>query len=147
MRTVLCDRLGIDYPILQGGMAWVADASLASAVSNAGGLGIVAAMNAPGEWLRNEIRATRERTDKPFGVNIMLMSPYADEVAQVVLEERVPVVTTGAGNPSKYLRSWVDSGIKAIPVVPSTALAKLVVRSGACAVSPADGHIGLRRRA
>jgi enoyl-[acyl-carrier protein] reductase II len=146
MRTVLCDLLGIEYPILQGGMAWVADASLASAVSNAGGLGIVAAMNAPGEWLRNEIRATRERTDKPFGVNIMLMSPYADEVAQVVLEERVPVVTTGAGNPAKYLRSWVDAGIKAIPVVPSTALAKLVVRSGACAViaegGESGGHIG-----
>ncbi|MEL7603625.1 MAG: enoyl-[acyl-carrier-protein] reductase FabK [Bacillota bacterium] len=146
MRTVLCDLLGIEYPILQGGMAWVADASLASAVSNAGGLGIVAAMNAPGEWLRNEIRATRERTDKPFGVNIMLMSPYVDEVAQVVLEERVPVVTTGAGNPAKYLRSWVDAGIKVIPVVPSTALAKLVVRSGACAViaegGESGGHIG-----
>ena len=146
MRTVLCDLLGIEYPILQGGMAWVADASLASAVSNAGGLGIVAAMSAPGEWLRNEIRATRERTDKPFGVNIMLMSPYVDEVAQVVLEERVPVVTTGAGNPAKYLRSWVDAGIKVIPVVPSTALAKLVVRSGACAViaegGESGGHIG-----
>lgn len=146
MRTVLCDLLGIEYPILQGGMAWVADASLASAVSNAGGLGIVAAMNAPGEWLRNEIRATRERTNKPFGVNIMLMSPYADEVAQVVLEERVPVVTTGAGNPAKYLRSWVEAGIKVIPVVPSTALAKLVVRSGACAViaegGESGGHIG-----
>lgn len=146
MRTVLCDLLGIEYPILQGGMAWVADASLASAVSNAGGLGIVAAMNAPGEWLRNEIRATRERTNKPFGVNIMLMSPYADEVAQVVLEERVPVVTTGAGNPAKYLRSWVAAGIKVIPVVPSTALAKLVVRSGACAViaegGESGGHIG-----
>ncbi len=146
MRTVLCDLLGIEYPILQGGMAWVADASLASAVSNAGGLGIVAAMNAPGEWLRNEIRATRERTDKPFGVNIMLMSPYVDEVAQVVLEERVPVVTTGAGNPAKYLRSWVDAGIKVVPVVPSTALAKLVVRSGACAViaegGESGGHIG-----
>lgn len=146
MRTVLCDLLGIEYPILQGGMAWVADASLASGVSNAGGLGIVAAMNAPGEWLRNEIRATRERTDKPFGVNIMLMSPYADEVAQVVLEERVPVVTTGAGNPAKYLRGWVDAGIKVVPVVPSTALAKLVVRSGACAViaegGESGGHIG-----
>ena len=146
MRTVLCDLLGIEYPILQGGMAWVADASLASAVSNAGGLGIVAAMNAPGEWLRNEIRATRERTSKPFGVNIMLMSPYVDEVAQVVLEEHVPVVTTGAGNPAKYLRSWVDAGINVIPVVPSTALAKLVVRSGACAViaegGESGGHIG-----
>ncbi len=146
MRTVLCDLLGIEYPILQGGMAWVADASLASGVSNAGGLGIVAAMNAPGEWLRNEIRATRERTDKPFGVNIMLMSPFADEVAQVVLEERVPVVTTGAGNPAKYLRNWVEAGIRVIPVVPSTALAKLVVRSGACAViaegGESGGHIG-----
>lgn len=146
MRTVLCDLLGIEYPILQGGMAWVADASLASAVSNAGGLGIIAAMNAPGDWLRKEIRAARERTDKPFGVNIMLMSPYADDVAQVVIEEHVPVVTTGAGNPSKYMRSWVDAGIKVIPVVPSTALAKLVVRSGASAViaegGESGGHVG-----
>jgi enoyl-[acyl-carrier protein] reductase II len=146
MRTVLCDLLGIEYPILQGGMAWVADASLASAVSNAGGLGIIAAMNAPGDWLRKEIRAARERTDKPFGVNIMLMSPYADDVAQVVIEEHVPVVTTGAGNPSKYMRSWVDAGVKVIPVVPSTALAKLVVRSGASAViaegGESGGHVG-----
>ncbi len=146
MRTVLCDLLGIEYPILQGGMAWVADASLASAVSNAGGLGIIAAMNAPGDWLRKEIQAARERTDKPFGVNIMLMSPFADDVAQVVIEEHVPVVTTGAGNPSKYMRSWVDAGVKVIPVVPSTALAKLVVRSGASAViaegGESGGHVG-----
>ena len=146
MRTVLCDLLGIEHPILQGGMAWVADASLASAVSNAGGLGIIAAMNAPGDWLRKEIRAARELTDKPFGVNIMLMSPYADDVAQVVIEEHVPVVTTGAGNPSKYMRAWVDAGIKVIPVVPSTALAKLVVRSGASAViaegGESGGHVG-----
>ena len=146
MRTVLCDLLGIEYPILQGGMAWVADASLASAVSNAGGLGIIAAMNAPGDWLRKEIQAAREHTDKPFGVNIMLMSPYADDVAQVVIEEHVPVVTTGAGNPSKYMRAWVDAGVKVIPVVPSTALAKLVVRSGASAViaegGESGGHVG-----
>lgn len=146
MRTALCDLLGIEYPILQGGMAWVADASLASAVSNGGGLGIVSAMNADANWLRNEIRSARARTDKPFGVNIMLMSPFVDDVAQVVLEEGVPVVTTGAGNPAKYMRAWVEAGIKVIPVVPSTAVAKLVVRSGASAViaegGESGGHVG-----
>ncbi len=146
MRTALCDLLGIEHPILQGGMAWVADASLASAVSNGGGLGIVSAMNADANWLRNEIRSARAHTDKPFGVNIMLMSPFVDDVAQVVLEEGVPVVTTGAGNPAKYMRAWVEAGIKVIPVVPSTAVAKLVVRSGASAViaegGESGGHVG-----
>ena len=146
MKTPLCGLLGIEYPVLQGGMAWVADASLASAVSNGGGLGIVSAMNADAEWLRNEIRNTRARTAKPFGVNIMLMSPYVEEVAQVVVEERVPVVTTGAGNPSRFMGKWIDAGIKVIPVVPSTAVAKLVARSGASAViaegGESGGHVG-----
>jgi len=146
MRTPLCDLLGIEQPVLQGGMAWVADASLASAVSNAGGLGIVSAMNADAAWLRHEIRETRARTQKPFGVNIMLMSPYVEEVAQVVEEERVPVVTTGAGNPGKYMPAWIGADIKVIPVVPSTAMAKLVERRGAAAViaegGESGGHVG-----
>ncbi|HWR24140.1 MAG TPA: nitronate monooxygenase [Feifaniaceae bacterium] len=146
MKTPLCGLLGIEYPVLQGGMAWVADASLASAVSNGGGLGIVSAMNADADWLRNEIRKTRAQTAKPFGVNIMLMSPYVEEVAQVVIDERVPVVTTGAGNPSRFMGAWIDAGIKVVPVVPSTAVAKLVARSGASVViaegGESGGHVG-----
>ena len=146
IRTPICDLLGIEYPIFQGGMAWIADASLAAAVSEGGGLGIIAAMNANADWLRGQIRALREKTDKPFGVNIMLMSPFADEVAQLVIEEKVPVVVTGAGNPSKYMKDWVDAGIKVIPVVPSTAMAKLVARNGASAViaegGESGGHVG-----
>lgn len=138
--------LEIEYPIIQGGMAWVANASLASAVSNAGGLGIIAAMNSNGEQLRAEIRKAREMTSKPFGVNIMLMSPYKDEVVRVVIEEKIHVVTTGAGNPSKYIKEWNEAGIKVIPVVPSTGIAKRVVNSGALAViaegMEAGGHIG-----
>lgn len=120
----LCELAGIEYPIFQGGMAWVANASLASAVSNAGGLGIIAAMNSNAQQLRAEISKCRNMTEKPFGVNIMLMSPFADEVAEVVAEEKIPVVTTGAGNPSKYMERWLEAGIKVIPVVPSVALAK-----------------------
>jgi len=146
IKTTLCDILGIEYPLIQGGMAWVADASLAAAVSNGGGLGLISAMNAGPDWLRNEIRAARKRTDKPFGVNIMLMSPFADAVAQVIIEEGVGVVTTGAGNPARYMKQWCDAGIKVIPVVPSTAIAKLVARSGASAViaegGESGGHIG-----
>ena len=146
MKTPLCSLLGIEHPVLQGGMAWVADASLASAVSNGGGLGIVSAMNADADWLRNEIRNARARTAKPFGVNIMLMSPYVEEVARVVIEEHVPVVTTGDGNPSRFMGAWIDAGIKVIPVVPSTAVAKLVARSGASAViaegGESGGHVG-----
>lgn len=146
IRTVICDLLGIDYPIIQGGMAWIADAHLAAAVSNGGGLGIISAMNADAAWLRKEIAKARTMTDKPFGVNIMLMSPFADEVAKVVIEEKIPVVTTGAGNPSKYMADWVAAGIKVIPVVPSTAIAKLVARNGAAAViaegCESGGHIG-----
>lgn len=144
--TVINEQLGIKYPIFQGGMAWVADASLAAGVSNAGGLGIIAAMNSNGEQLRAEIRKARELTDKPFGVNIMLMSPFVQEVAQVVVEEKVPVVTTGAGNPGKYMKAWKEAGIKVIPVVPSTALAKMAERNGAFAViaegGESGGHVG-----
>ena len=119
LKTPLCDLLGIEKPVFQGGMAWIADASLASAVSEAGGLGIIAAMNADANWLRDQIHELRARTDKPFGVNVMLMSPFADEVAQVVIDERVPVVVTGAGNPAKYMKAWNEAGIKVIPVVAS----------------------------
>lgn len=144
--TPICSLLGIEYPIIQGGMAWVADASLASAVSNGGGLGLISAMNASPEWLRGEIRKAKSMTDKPFGVNIMLMSPYADEVAQLVIDEGVQVVTTGAGNPSKYMGAWNEAGIKVLPVVPSTAIAKRVERAGAVAVIAegfeSGGHIG-----
>lgn len=117
LRSPICETLGIEKPIFQGGMAWIADASLASAVSEAGGLGIIAAMNANAEWLRSEIQSLRAKTSKPFGVNVMLMSPFADEVAQVVIEEHVPVVVTGAGNPVKYMKAWNEAGIKVIPVV------------------------------
>lgn len=144
--TVINEQLGIKYPIFQGGMAWVADASLAAGVSNAGGLGIIAAMNSNGEQLRAEIKKARELTDKPFGVNIMLMSPFVEEVAKVVVEEKVPVVTTGAGNPGKYMKAWNEAGIKVIPVVPSTALAKMAERNGAFAViaegGESGGHVG-----
>ena len=146
IKTELCELLNIKYPIFQGGMAWIADASLAAAVSNAGGLGIIAALNANADWLREEIHKVRTMTDKPFGVNIMLMSPFADEVSDLVVEEKVPVVVTGAGNPGKYMKKWVEAGIKVIPVVASTAMARLVERSGATAVvaegGESGGHIG-----
>lgn len=146
IKTELCELLNIKYPIFQGGMAWIADASLAAAVSNAGGLGIIAAMNANADWLREEIHKVRTMTDKPFGVNIMLMSPFADEVSDLVVEEKVRVVVTGAGNPGKYMKKWVEAGIKVIPVVASTAMARLVERSGATAVvaegGESGGHIG-----
>lgn len=144
--TMLCEELHIQYPIFQGGMAWVADADLAAAVSNAGGLGIIAAMNSNGEQLREQIRRCRTLTDKPFGVNVMLMSPFAAEVAAVVAEEKVPVITTGAGNPGSFMRGWLEAGIKVIPVVPSVALARLMERHGAYAViaegCESGGHIG-----
>ena len=146
IQTKLCELLNIQYPIFQGGMAWIADASLAAAVSNAGGLGIIAAMNANADWLREEIHKACQLTDKAFGVNIMLMSPLADEVSDLVIEEKIPVVVTGAGNPGKYMKKWVAAGIKVIPVVASTAMAKLVERSGAFAViaegGESGGHIG-----
>lgn len=136
----------IEYPIFQGGMAWVADAALASAVSRAGGLGIISAMNQDAEYLRGQIRLCRAATDRPFGVNIMLMSPHAESCSQVVAEERVPVVTTGAGLPSRFMPMWLAAGVKIVPVVPSVAIARRVVRDGACAVigegCEAGGHIG-----
>ena len=144
--TPITEMLGIKYPVFQGGMAWIADGTLAAAVSNGGGLGIIAAGNAPADYVRNEIRTARSLTDKPFGVNIMLMSPYADEVAAVAAEEKVAVVTTGAGNPSKYMALWKDAGIKVIPVVASTAMAKLMTRLGASALiaegGESGGHVG-----
>lgn len=146
MKSPLCALLGIEYPVFQGGMAWAADASLASAVSEAGGLGLIAGMNTPPDILREEIRRAKQMTKKPFGVNIMLMSPYADDVARIVIEEKVPVVTTGAGMPGKYMPAWIEAGIKVIPVVASTAVARLVERRGACAVvaegGEAGGHVG-----
>lgn len=146
LKSKLCDILGIRYPVFQGGMAWVADADLAAAVSNAGGLGILAAMNSNGEQLKAEIKKLRTLTDKPFGVNVMLMSPYAGEVAEVVIEEHVPVLTTGAGNPLVYMKKWIEAGIKVIPVVASVALAQMVAKRGAAAVvaegGESGGHIG-----
>lgn len=142
----ICGMLGLKYPIFQGGMAWVANASLASAVSNAGGLGIIAAMNSNGEQLRAEIKRCRELTDRPFGVNVMLMSPYADEAAAVAAEEKVAAVTTGAGNPTKYIPMWKSAGIIVMPVVPSTALARMCEKRGCDAViaegTESGGHVG-----
>lgn len=146
IKSAICEMLGIRYPIFQGGMAWIADGKLAAAVSNGGGLGIIAAGNAPGEYVREQIRNARKLTDRPIGVNIMLMSPFADEVAKVAAEEKADVVTTGAGNPSKYMAGWKEAGIKVIPVVASVALAKLMERVGASAViaegGESGGHVG-----
>ncbi len=146
MQTEITKLLGIKYPIIQGGMAWVAEYHLASAVSNAGGLGIIGAANAPADWVREQIQKAKTLTDKPFGVNIMLMSPYADEVAKVVVEEKVSVVTTGAGSPEKYMKMWKEAGIKVIPVIASVALARRMEKCGADAViaegCESGGHIG-----
>ncbi len=145
-KSVLCEMLGIQYPVLQGGMAWIADGKLAAAVSEGGGLGIIAAGNAPAEYVREQIRIAKSMTARPIGVNVMLMSPFADEVAKVIAEEGVSVVTTGAGNPSKYMELWLNAGIKVIPVVASVAMAKLVTRLGASAViaegGESGGHVG-----
>ena len=146
IKTPITEMLGIRYPLFQGGMAWIADGNLAAAVSNAGGLGIIAAGNAPKEYVKGEIQKAKSLTDKPFGVNIMLMSPYADEIADLVVEEKVRVVTTGAGNPSKYMKAWKDAGITVIPVVASVAMAKLMKRVGADALiaegGESGGHVG-----
>lgn len=146
MKTKITELLNIEYPIIQGGMAWVAEHHLAAAVSEAGGFGLIGAASAPAEVVREEIRKAKELTDKPFGVNIMLLSPYADEVAKVVVEEGVRAVTTGAGNPEKYMEMWKAAGIKVIPVVASVALAKRMEKYGADAVvaegMEAGGHIG-----
>lgn len=146
MKSRVCDLLGIQYPVIQGGMAWVATWELAAAVSDAGGLGIIGAGGASAAWVREQIRNAKKATDQPFGVNVMLMNPEADEIAQVIVEEQVPVVTTGAGNPGKYMELWKDAGVKVIPVVASVALAKLMQRGGADAViaegMESGGHIG-----
>ena len=146
LNSELCSILGIEYPIFQGGMAWIADGKLAAAVSEAGGLGIISAMNAGADYLKKEIEIARSLTKKPFGVNIMLMSPHVAEVAQVVADLKVPVVTTGAGNPAKYMPMWQEAGIKVIPVIPSVMLAKRMEKLGAVAVvaegGESGGHIG-----
>lgn len=146
MKTRITDLLGCQYPLIQGGMAWIAEHTLASAVSNAGGIGLIAGGSAPIDYLRQQIRLCKEKTDKPFGVNIMLMSPNADDLAQLCIDEKVAVVTTGAGNPAKYIPDWKNAGIKVIPVIPSVALAKRMERAGADAVvaegTESGGHIG-----
>ena len=146
MKTRVTELLGIEKPIIQGGMAWVAESHLAAAVSNAGGFGLIGAANAPADVVRNYIHEARELTDKPFVVNIMLMSPFAEDIAQLVTEEKVAAVTTGAGNPEKYMAQWKAAGIKVIPVIASVALAKRMERVGADAVvaegTESGGHIG-----
>ena len=146
MKTRVTELLGIEKPIIQGGMAWVAESHLAAAVSNAGGFGLIGAANAPADVVRNYIHEARELTDKPFGVNIMLMSPFAEDIAQLVTEEKVAAVTTGAGNPEQYMAQWKAAGIKVIPVIASVALAKRMERVGADAVvaegTESGGHIG-----
>ena len=146
MKTKITQLLGIEYPVIQGGMAWVADYHLAAAVSEAGGLGIIGAGGAPAAFVKEQIQKAKEITSKPFGVNIMLMNPEADQIAQVVIDEGVKVVTTGAGNPGKYMAAWKEAGIKVIPVVASVGLAKMMERAGADAVvaegTESGGHIG-----
>ena len=146
MKTRITELLGCEYPIIQGGMAWVAEHTLAAAVSNAGGIGLIAGGSAPIDYLRDQIRKCKEKTDKPFGVNIMLMSPNADDLAQLIIDEGVKVVTTGAGSPGKYIPAWKEAGIKVIPVIPSVALAKRMEKAGADAVvaegTESGGHIG-----
>lgn len=146
MKTRVTDILGIEYPIIQGGMAWVAEYHLAAAVSNAGGFGIIGAASAPAEIVREQIIECKKLTDKPFGVNVMLMNDNADEVAKIVIEEGVKAVTTGAGNPSKYIPAWKEAGVKVMPVVASVAMAKMMERAGAdCVVAEgmeSGGHIG-----
>jgi enoyl-[acyl-carrier protein] reductase II len=146
IESPICNLLGIKYPIFQGGMAWVADASLASAVSNAGGLGLISCINAGSEAVREEIRKCKKLTDKPFGVNIMLQAPNADEIAQMVVDENVPIVTTGAGMPTKYMEKWLAAGIKVVPVISASLFAQKMEAMGACAVvaegGESGGHIG-----
>lgn len=146
LKTPLCDLLQIEYPIIQGGMAWVADGTLAAAVSEGGGLGLIAAMNAGPAWLLGEIKKARSLTKKPFGVNIMLQSPFAAQAAEIVIVEKIPVVTTGAGSPRKYIPRWLEAGIKVIPVIPSALIALAMEKAGATAViaegAESGGHIG-----
>lgn len=146
MKTGITELLGIEYPIIQGGMAWVAEYNLAAAVSNAGGFGIIGAASAPPEIVREQIRKCKELTDKPFGVNVMLMNPNAEEVAKIVIEEGVKAVTTGAGNPAKFIPMWKEAGVKVMPVVASVAMAVMMERAGADAIvaegMESGGHIG-----
>jgi len=146
MKTRITELLNIDYPIIQGGMAWVSDADLAAAVSEAGGLGIIAGGNAPREVIEKEIKRARTLTDKDFGVNVMLLSPFAEDIMDLVIEEKIPVITTGAGNPGKYMERLKAIGTKVLPVVPSVALAQRMEKIGANAViiegTEAGGHIG-----
>ena len=147
MKTKITELFGCKYPIFQGGMAWIAESTLASAVTNAGGVGIIAGGSAPIDYLREQIRFCKEKVgDKPFRVNIMLMSPNAEDLAQLVIDEKVPMITTGAGNPGKYMAAWKEAGIKVVPVVPSVALARRMERSGADAIiaegMESGGHIG-----
>ena len=146
IKSRICEILGIKYPVFQGGMAWVADASLAAAVSNAGGLGLISSINAGTEAVRNEIRKCKELTDKPFGVNIMLQAPNAGEIAKMVVEEGVKILTTGAGSPAQYMEEWKAAGIKVIPVIASVALALKMQAIGATAVvaegAESGGHVG-----
>ena len=146
MKTRLTELLGIEYPIIQGGMAWVAEYHLAAAVSNAGGIGLIGAASAPPDIVREQVRKCKELTDKPFGVNVMLLNPNAEEVARIVVEEGVKVVTTGAGNPAKFMGLWKENNVKVIPVVASVAMAKMMERAGADAVvaegMESGGHIG-----
>ncbi len=145
-KTRITEILGIEYPIIQGGMAWVAEHHLAAAVSEAGGLGIIGAGGAPAKFVQEQIQNVKAATDKPFGVNLMLMNPEADAIAQIIVDEGVKVVTTGAGNPAKYMEMWKNAGIKVIPVIASVAMAKLMERGGADAVvaegMESGGHIG-----
>ncbi len=146
MYTDICEMLGIKYPIFQGAMAWISDAELVSAVSNAGGLGVLATGHLDGEGCRAEIRKVKEKTDKPFAVNVMLLSAFVDDIVKVICEEKVPVVTTGAGSPLKYMAQFKEAGVKVIPVVPSVAMAKKFVKDGADAViaegTESGGHVG-----
>ncbi len=146
LKTKLCDLLGIEYPIIQGGMAWVATAELAAAVSEAGGMGLIGSGTAPPEWLEEQIAKVKQLTDKPFGVNVMLMSPYAEQIIDIVVREKVSLVTTGAGNPGKYIPRLKEAGTKVIPVIPSVALAQRMERAGVDAViaegGEAGGHVG-----
>ncbi len=146
IRSAICELLGIEYPVFQGGMAWIADGKLAAAVSEGGGLGIIGAGNAPGDYVREQIRRARSLTSRPIGVNVMLMSPHAEEVAEAAAQERVEVVTTGAGNPAKFMPMWQEAGIRVIPVVASVALAQRMERMGAAALiaegGESGGHVG-----
>ena len=146
MAEMINELLGIRYPLIQGGMAWVATWELASAVSNAGGLGIIGVGGADVQWVEQQIRQMKAHTDQPFGVNLMLMNPQADEIADLLVREQIPVITTGAGNPGKYITRWKENGTKVIPVIASVAMARMMERAGADAVvaegTESGGHIG-----